>query len=67
MSSTFSKIMFVLQIGSHEQSVTCNAEISGGRYGIVLLQYTKNKVRLFLLGDLTVSQIFSKNNSVQRK
>lgn len=36
--------MFVLQIGSHEQSSKCNAEVSGGRYGIVLLQFTPNKV-----------------------
>ena len=36
--------MFVLQIGSHAQTPSCNAELSGGRFGIILLQYTKNKV-----------------------
>lgn len=37
------KLMFVLQIGCHDQTSTCNILSSNGSYSGVLLQYTINK------------------------
>ena len=40
-----SKVMFVLKIGSVTQSESCNIDLNGGSsQGMVLLQYSKNKV-----------------------
>jgi len=40
-----SRVMFVLQIGSWNQTPTCNVRLEGDRaLGQVLLQYTRNKV-----------------------
>ena len=39
------KIMFVLQIGCHDQTATCNiVSAKNGSYSGILLQYTDNKV-----------------------
>ena len=56
----YSKIMFVLQIGSIEQKSSCNVDLtSDDGFGSVLLQYTKDKVQTsFMIEKAFMSSLF---------